>query len=123
MFSFALRALDEFRDRLKEWPQICLLILQVPHIQEAQSELVEFIVDVVNSNHTADASANFTESNDPPVVVLPMTVNPPLSLPQDTQEDLFSSGFGAVDTGGKRFSSTDRYLPGVVCVLLPNPAS
>ncbi|CAK9208187.1 unnamed protein product [Sphagnum jensenii] len=43
MFSFALAALDEFKDRLVEWPQYCNHILQISHIREAHLELVEFI--------------------------------------------------------------------------------
>jgi hypothetical protein len=43
MFSFALAALDQFKDRLVEWPQYCNHILQISHIREAHLELVEFI--------------------------------------------------------------------------------
>ncbi|CAM6014740.1 unnamed protein product [Sphagnum balticum] len=43
MFSFALAALDQFKDRLVEWPQYCNHILQISHIREVHLELVEFI--------------------------------------------------------------------------------
>lgn len=43
MFSFGSTALDQFKDRLVEWPQYCNHILQISHIRESQSELVDFI--------------------------------------------------------------------------------
>lgn len=43
MFSFGLAALEQFRDRLVEWPQYCNHILQISHMREAHGGLVEFI--------------------------------------------------------------------------------
>ncbi|KAL3683907.1 hypothetical protein R1sor_001929 [Riccia sorocarpa] len=43
MFSFGLTALEQFTDRLVEWPQYCNHILQISHMRDAHSDLVEFI--------------------------------------------------------------------------------
>ncbi|KAF9613129.1 hypothetical protein IFM89_005608 [Coptis chinensis] len=43
MFAFGVKALDQFRDRLAEWPQYCNHILQISHLRGTHSELVGFI--------------------------------------------------------------------------------
>ncbi|XWS35646.1 hypothetical protein CRYUN_Cryun20dG0014500 [Craigia yunnanensis] len=43
MFLFGTKALEEFVDRLIEWPQYCNHILQISHLRAAHSELVAFI--------------------------------------------------------------------------------
>lgn len=118
MFSFAIQALDSFRERLKEWPEFCYHILQVPHIREAQNELVDFIMNIVKANHVADPNS-VNDPNEPSVVALPSTVNAPRSVLQDSQDEIFISAFAAVDPAGNRFSSSQlRYLSGQVCFEL-----
>ncbi|XP_024374833.1 uncharacterized protein [Physcomitrium patens] len=123
MFSFAIQALDSFRERLKEWPEFCYHILQVPHIREAQNELVDFIMNIVKANHVADPNS-VNDSNEPSVVALPSTVNAPRSVLQDSQDEIFNSAFAAVDPAGNRFSSSQlRYLSGQgLEALLQSPA-
>lgn len=43
MFTFGQEALNQFKSRLQEWPQYCSYILQVPHMRQAEPELMEFI--------------------------------------------------------------------------------
>ncbi|GKV12863.1 hypothetical protein SLEP1_g23953 [Rubroshorea leprosula] len=43
MFLFGTRALEQFVDRLIEWPQYCNHILQISHLRATHSELVAFI--------------------------------------------------------------------------------
>ncbi|CAI0393712.1 unnamed protein product [Linum tenue] len=43
MFVFGTNALEQFVDRLIEWPQYCNHILQISHLRGAHSELVAFI--------------------------------------------------------------------------------
>ncbi|XP_057867287.2 uncharacterized protein LOC131074644 isoform X3 [Cryptomeria japonica] len=43
MFSFGFTALEQFVDRLVEWPQYCNHILQISHVRDAHGELIEFI--------------------------------------------------------------------------------
>ncbi|KAH7284495.1 hypothetical protein KP509_34G056500 [Ceratopteris richardii] len=65
MFSFGLAALEKFKDRLVEWPQYCNHILQISHIREAHSGLVEFIERALarlsaepNISHTVPSAEN-----------------------------------------------------------------
>jgi hypothetical protein len=110
VFSFALRVLDECRDSLQEWPHFCSSILQVPHIQQAPRELVEFLYNVVKSSQTADPNAAVDG-----LVVLPTTANPPPSIPQDYEEGSITSAFASVDADGNRFLSSQlRYPSGKV---------
>lgn len=43
MFSFGTKALEQFVDRLIEWPQYCNHILQISHMRAAHPDLVIFI--------------------------------------------------------------------------------
>ena len=43
MLSFGSTALDQFKERLAEWPQYCNHILQISHFRETQPELVKYI--------------------------------------------------------------------------------
>ncbi|CAN1248813.1 CCR4-NOT transcription complex subunit 1 [Linum perenne] len=43
MFVFGTKALEQFVDRLIEWPQYCNHILQISHLRGSHSELVAFI--------------------------------------------------------------------------------
>lgn len=43
MFVFGTKALEQFVDRLIEWPQYCNHILQISHLRATNSELVTFI--------------------------------------------------------------------------------
>lgn len=43
MFLFGSLALEQFVDRLIEWPQYCNHILQISHLRTTHSEIVAFI--------------------------------------------------------------------------------
>ncbi|KAH9788463.1 transcription regulator [Citrus sinensis] len=43
MFVFGTKALEQFVDRLIEWPQYCNHILQISHLRSTHAELVAFI--------------------------------------------------------------------------------
>jgi hypothetical protein len=119
MFSFAVRALNSFRERLEEWPEYCYHILQVPHIHEAHDEIVDFVMNIVKASHTADPTAIIGDSHDPSVVALPTIVNAPTSILQDSQDEIYNSAFAAVDPAGNRFSSSQlRYPSGQVGIEL-----
>ncbi|KAK4267898.1 hypothetical protein QN277_024622 [Acacia crassicarpa] len=47
MFLFGSLALEQFVDRLIEWPQYCNHILQVSHMRSAHAEIVAFIEQVL----------------------------------------------------------------------------
>eukprot|EP00959_Pyramimonas_sp_CCMP1952_P270600 5656943-Pyramimonas_sp.AAC.1 len=57
MFTFGLEALNQFKTRLPEWPQYCSYILQIPHMRQAQPELVEQLERVVSPSLSPDMGA------------------------------------------------------------------
>ncbi|PIA29475.1 hypothetical protein AQUCO_06000080v1 [Aquilegia coerulea] len=58
MFVFGAKALEQFVDRLVEWPQYCNHILQISHLRGTHSDLVAFIEKAL-----ARISSGHTESN------------------------------------------------------------
>ncbi|XP_050387579.1 uncharacterized protein LOC126803899 isoform X2 [Argentina anserina] len=55
MFVFGTKALEQFVDRLIEWPQYCNHILQISHLRNTHSELVAFIEQAlarISSGHS-----------------------------------------------------------------------
>lgn len=66
MFLFGAKALEQFVDRLVEWPQYCNHILQISHLRGTHSDLVAFIERAlarISSGHSETNGANST-SND-----------------------------------------------------------
>ncbi|KAG0225949.1 hypothetical protein BGW41_004453 [Actinomortierella wolfii] len=58
MFNFGAQALSRFQSRLQEWPTYCTHLLQIPHLQEAHPEIIQYIHSVLPSaTATAAASA------------------------------------------------------------------
>jgi hypothetical protein len=43
MFKFGMCALEQFKQRLVEWPQYCHHILHISHIRQSHSELIQHI--------------------------------------------------------------------------------
>ncbi|KAL5862252.1 hypothetical protein ACOSQ3_003532 [Xanthoceras sorbifolium] len=61
MFVFGTKALEQFVDRLIEWPQYCNHILQISHLRTTHSELVAFIERAlarISSGHLESDGAN-----------------------------------------------------------------
>ncbi|KAK1305818.1 hypothetical protein QJS10_CPA10g00894 [Acorus calamus] len=58
MFMFGAKALEQFVDRLVEWPQYCNHILQISHMRSTHAELVSFIERAL-----ARISSSQSESN------------------------------------------------------------
>jgi CCR4-NOT transcription complex subunit 1 len=55
MFMFGSLALEQFVDRLVEWPQYCNHILQISHLRSTHSEIVTLIEQAlarISSGHT-----------------------------------------------------------------------
>ncbi|KAK1304862.1 hypothetical protein QJS10_CPB11g00341 [Acorus calamus] len=59
MFMFGTKALEQFVDRLVEWPQYCDHILQISHLHSTHAELFSFI-----EHGLARISSSQSESND-----------------------------------------------------------
>lgn len=61
MFMFGTKALEQFMDRLVEWPQYCNHILQISHLRGTHSDLVSFIeraLTRISSSQSESSSAN-----------------------------------------------------------------
>ncbi|TYH38529.1 hypothetical protein ES332_D12G116000v1 [Gossypium tomentosum] len=61
MFLFGTKALEQFVDRLIEWPQYCNHILQISHMRATHSELVAFIERAlarISSGHLESTGSN-----------------------------------------------------------------
>lgn len=61
MFAFGTKALEQFLDRLIEWPQYCNHILQISHLRGTHSELVLFIEQSlarISSGHSESHGGN-----------------------------------------------------------------
>lgn len=61
MFVFGTKALEQFVDRMIEWPQYCNHILQISHLRNTHSELVAFIEQAlarISSTHSESEGGN-----------------------------------------------------------------
>ncbi|KAA8515904.1 hypothetical protein F0562_019083 [Nyssa sinensis] len=61
MFVFGTKALEQFVDRLIEWPQYCNHISQISHLRGTHSELVAFIENAlarISSGHSESEGGN-----------------------------------------------------------------
>ncbi|KAI7872984.1 CCR4-Not complex component, Not1-domain-containing protein [Spinellus fusiger] len=73
MFNFGLQALTQFQSRLSEWPKYCAHLLQIPHLQQANPELIRFI-------NASLQSAQLQQQEEPPAPeasVQPAELAPP----------------------------------------------
>jgi len=50
MFRFGMFALEQFKERLHEWPQYCSHIVQIPHLKEGYGALIEEIEGAMTEN-------------------------------------------------------------------------
>uniref|UniRef100_A0A2N9FJB6 CCR4-NOT transcription complex subunit 1-like n=1 Tax=Fagus sylvatica TaxID=28930 RepID=A0A2N9FJB6_FAGSY len=108
MFVFGTLALEQFVDRLIEWPQYCNHILQISHLRGTHSELVAFIeqalarissghsdtdggshASVVNHHGSSQASSGNLELNGSSIIQAGQQLSSPLPLPlQQRHESL-----------------------------------
>ncbi|XP_019427326.1 PREDICTED: CCR4-NOT transcription complex subunit 1-like isoform X1 [Lupinus angustifolius] len=58
MFMFGSLALEQFVDRLPEWPQYCNHILQISHLRSTHLEIVGFIEDALARISSAHADGD-----------------------------------------------------------------
>ncbi|ONK63797.1 uncharacterized protein A4U43_C07F19040 [Asparagus officinalis] len=58
MFTFGIKALEQFVDRLVEWPQYCNHILQISHLRGTHVELVSVIERALARISSSQAEAN-----------------------------------------------------------------
>lgn len=58
MFMFGTKALEQFLDRLVEWPQYCNHILQISHLRGTHADLVSAIERALARVSSSQAEAN-----------------------------------------------------------------
>jgi len=61
MFRFGMFALEQFKERLHEWPQYCSHIVQIPHLRDGYAQLVGEIEGAMSS--TSDGASNAGSSS------------------------------------------------------------
>ncbi|XP_020701272.1 CCR4-NOT transcription complex subunit 1 isoform X2 [Dendrobium catenatum] len=62
MFMFGTKALEQFMDRLVEWPQYCNHILQISHLRSTHAELVAVIERTLARVSSSQAESNGVNS-------------------------------------------------------------
>ncbi|KAL2319967.1 hypothetical protein Fmac_028936 [Flemingia macrophylla] len=140
MFLFGSLALEQFVDRLIEWPQYCNHILQISHLRSTHSEIVAFIeqalarissghsdvdgashASVISNHHSAQATLGHVEQLSGSSVIQPGQQHLSLQLQQRRENPLEDRHKASVG------SSTDvkPLLPslGQSSVLTPADAS
>ncbi|KAL8500295.1 hypothetical protein ACS0TY_020046 [Phlomoides rotata] len=99
MFSFGTKALEQFVDRLIEWPQYCNHILQISHLRAAHPDLFAFIERALNRisvahgesdivhNATSDTHQGLIQSSASNIEILGSSFSPigPGSVPSGLQ--------------------------------------
>ncbi|XP_031484451.1 uncharacterized protein LOC116253657 isoform X3 [Nymphaea colorata] len=68
MFLFGSKALEQFMDRLEEWPQYCNHILQISHLRATHPELVSYIERIlarISSSQSESIGGNSASSDQP----------------------------------------------------------
>jgi CCR4-NOT transcription complex subunit 1 len=61
MFKFGMCALEQFKQRLVEWPQYCHHILQITHVRQAHEELINYIQEALSSSRPAGVAPDGTQ--------------------------------------------------------------
>ncbi|KAL3649432.1 hypothetical protein CASFOL_005835 [Castilleja foliolosa] len=91
MFSFGTRALEQFIDRLIEWPQYCNHILQISHLRATHAELIAFVERTLSrisaAHHEPDVVHNVTSDHNGLIQSSAMNVEIP-----DSQFSLIGPG-------------------------------
>nr|GMC82829.1 CCR4-NOT transcription complex subunit 1 isoform X1 [Ipomoea batatas] len=133
MFSFGTKALDQFRERLIEWPQYCNHILQISHLRVNHLDIVLYIERAlarissahsesdIGNNAVADPFPGIIQSSTSNVENSPFTLGgpmssqssgmqltPPVQLPPRQQSTLDERKISTIPSHMKTLSSTSQ---------------
>ena len=61
MFKFGMCALEQFKQRLVEWPQYCHHILQITHVRQAHEDLIISIQEALSSSRPTGVAPDGTQ--------------------------------------------------------------
>eukprot|EP00736_Rhodelphis_marinus_P014468 Rmarinus@m.14689 len=98
MFVFGITALEEFKERLHDWPQYCMHIYQLPHLREHHPDIVLFIENLrrdgmqLGNPDSSTAGASATSTGAAPS---PAGGTTPIAGASKTMPSLSLSGDGA----------------------------
>mmetsp|Transcript_25184 Transcript_25184/g.73927 ORF Transcript_25184/g.73927 Transcript_25184/m.73927 type:complete len:2663 (-) Transcript_25184:304-8292(-) len=93
MFRFGMFALEQFKERLHEWPQYCSHIVQIPHLKEGYVDLVKEIETAMGQAPVAAATKGA-----PPVAVAGVGETSEMKPPDVGQRDGTFSGAASVSS-------------------------
>jgi len=79
MFKFGMCALEQFKQRLVEWPQYCHHILQITHVRQAHEDLINYIQEALSSSRPAGVAPDGTQA--PPMAQQGAPLAPPMGGP------------------------------------------
>ncbi|ORZ05070.1 CCR4-Not complex component, Not1-domain-containing protein [Absidia repens] len=79
MYNFGTQALTQFQQRLPEWPQYCAHLLQIPHLQHSNPDLVRLVNIALQNSQT-----NTGTQDEGAIIPNPAAIAP---QPADTARD------------------------------------
>lgn len=108
MFTFGMFALEQFKERLNEWPQYCSHIVQIPGLKENYKKLVDEIetakeqnqnstsstVSVASANDSASISSGISSSDNAHMSSSNHPVPESVPLSPKKREAVFGPGLG-----------------------------
>ena len=103
MFRFGMFALEQFKERLHEWPQYCSHIVQIPHLKQGYADLVNEIEGAMSDNSNRNSSG--------PLVNVPVIESN--SVASDRSENMAVNGQTSLASG----------VPSSVDIRVTTPAS
>jgi CCR4-NOT transcription complex subunit 1 len=99
MFQFGMFALEQFKERLHEWPQYCSHIVQIPHLKDGYSDLVvEIESAMLESQSRASGAGNAAAASSANSIAS--------SNPTSSKEQVTPSGFGSSQDAVRSLSGT-----------------
>jgi len=116
MFRFGMFALEQFKERLQEWPQYCSHITQIPHLREGYEKLIQEIDEAGSRVAVApeDSSSKGSSVAHPGTAsgtVTPLGSAP--SSPRDRPRSRTSSGEDCLKMLPSGFQNDSRGLTGM----------
>jgi len=92
LFSFGMWAVQQFKQRITVWPHYALMIMHIPHMQQAQHEFVSFLQQIVQT-HTQNGTMDAASTGEPAADFSPQS------------STAFSAGFNAETQNFANFTS------------------
>ncbi len=82
MFKFGMCALEQFKQRLVEWPQYCHHILQISHVRQSHEDLINYIQNALSSGRKDTATPTNSQQAPQPGAGVTAAQGPSSLMPQ-----------------------------------------